>query len=231
MTFTKWSPTQLDIRGAAFWTYLRESIRSFLLNEQTCQFDLALIEDEPLRESAPEEAWANRMAYLLARVCNTCWRRDVETYQRQTDLDGLKEVIGGWHDCVPETYRPWYNYQVDSQPFPTLRYLSTCHCTFPGLYYPCRYCGLTQHCRYCMAAILRRKSDPGCSLTPGQHELRYNTTQRLPLCMLVRFSSFLSHAVCKQVYELTNAVSRWRSLTLHALSVASACHARKWARV
>ena len=68
----KWSPVLTDLRGAAFWIYLRESIPICFLYEQGRRFDIGLIGEEVFGFGL-DEAWANRMTYLLARVCILCW--------------------------------------------------------------------------------------------------------------------------------------------------------------
>ncbi|RKK66312.1 hypothetical protein BFJ69_g15515 [Fusarium oxysporum] len=68
----KWSPSGTGLRGAAFWTYVRESIRVCFLKEEGCQFDLNMVDGDLPKPSTgyDEEAWANHISYLLARLCN-----------------------------------------------------------------------------------------------------------------------------------------------------------------
>lgn len=124
---TKWSPSRLDVGGTAFWIYLRESLRLCFLNEQTCQFNLDLIEYDLDPLNNLDEAWANRMTYLLARTCNICWSKSGSRSILQARIDQLQDLVEVWQDSVPETYRPWYDHQKPTDVFSTIRYLSTWH--------------------------------------------------------------------------------------------------------
>lgn len=124
---TKWSPFHLDLGGTAFWIYLRESLRLCFLNEQTCQFNLDLIECDLDNLNNLDEAWANRMTYLLARTCNICWGKSGSRSILQARIDQLQDLVENWQDSLPETYRPWYDDQKPTDVFSTIHYLSTWH--------------------------------------------------------------------------------------------------------
>lgn len=119
----RWSPFQADVRGTAFWIYLRESIRICFLYEQGCQFDMGLIEDETF-EYGPDEAWANRMTYLLARTCNACWGEF--QLEKAEEMTRLLFLIESWRDCLPESFQPWCSCE-SKDVFPTVRFSSTWH--------------------------------------------------------------------------------------------------------
>lgn len=119
----RWSPFQTDVRGVAFWIYLRESIRVCFLHEQGCQFNMGLIEDEMLIH-APDEVWANRMTYLLAQTCNACWG-NTQT-NRRDELARVQLLIEEWKGSLPETFKEWGYFQ-GSEPFPKINHLSTWH--------------------------------------------------------------------------------------------------------
>ncbi|KAL8674233.1 MAG: hypothetical protein Q9168_001358 [Polycauliona sp. 1 TL-2023] len=103
---SKWSPSRLDLGGVAFWIYLRQSLRLCFFNEQTCQFDLDLIEDEPIPSNNLDESWANRMTYLIARIMNVCWMKSGTQSIPQAEIDCLQTMLDEWRDLLPETYQP-----------------------------------------------------------------------------------------------------------------------------
>ncbi|KAI9815141.1 MAG: hypothetical protein M1827_002984 [Pycnora praestabilis] len=122
----EWSPRQTDVRGTAFWIYIRESIRVCFLNEQACQFDMSLCPEEASFTPVSDEAWTNRMTYLLARLCNACWG-STSIEERQSKLERLGILVDQWHSGLPETFQPWCFREVDYEAFPNVQYLSTSH--------------------------------------------------------------------------------------------------------
>lgn len=122
-TCTEWSAGQLDVRGVAFFIYLRESIRICFLHEQVCNFDMSLIDEQAIEPDAPDEVWTNRMTQLVARLCNSCWAQD----RRQADIADISLAIEDWKCHLPDNFSPWCYHDLDSNPFPTIKYLSTWH--------------------------------------------------------------------------------------------------------
>lgn len=127
-TGEKWSPFQTDIRGVAFWIYLRESIRLCFLNEHGCQFDLSVVDYEPIKTPVPDEVWTNQMSYLLAKLCNACWG-DYSDSVRQSMKEEIQADMEEWKMHLPDTFQPWCFNQKDYQPFATMKFLSPWHGT------------------------------------------------------------------------------------------------------
>ncbi|KAL4876039.1 hypothetical protein BJY04DRAFT_223525 [Aspergillus karnatakaensis] len=145
-TRAKWSPGRIDLRGIAFWTFVRQTLRICFLFEQECRFDLDIIDCNNMLSPATDEVWTNRMTYFLAKACNICW--DPETESRDSDLEALEDDIKAWHDALPQSFRPWYYHQEQARPFPTVRYLSRWHVLAWQQYYTAKT----------MFAIYRRKA-------------------------------------------------------------------------
>ncbi|CAI6028909.1 unnamed protein product [Clonostachys chloroleuca] len=122
----KWSPACVDMRGASFWTFVRETIRLCFLNEQSFQFNLDKIDGKLPEESDPEEAWANYMSFLLAKLCNTCWG-DMDADTKESSRKEIKKSMDEWKSRLPASYSPWYFAREDYKPFPVLKFLSPWH--------------------------------------------------------------------------------------------------------
>ncbi|CAI6093013.1 unnamed protein product [Clonostachys chloroleuca] len=124
----KWSPSCTDLRGLSFWTYLRESIRVCFLNEEDCQFNLEMVDGSLTRTAGgqDEEAWANHMSYLLARLCNACWGWS-DAQSRALAITKIGAEIDEWHTALPDSYQPWYSCREARQTFRVLRFLSPWH--------------------------------------------------------------------------------------------------------
>ena len=119
----KWSPSQLDVKGVAFWIYLRESIRICFLHEQNCNFDMSLVEDKPIEPTAAEEVWTNRMTYLLAKLCNACWSNVVD----ESEMTKIDRSVEEWRESLPETFEPWCYRKNQDEAFPIIKFVSTWH--------------------------------------------------------------------------------------------------------
>lgn len=125
-TGEKWSPFHIDVRGVAFWIYLRESIRVCFLNEHGCQFDLDIVDDEKTTTSAPEEVWANKISYLMARLCNACWG-DFDERVKESMRAEIQTSLEEWKAQLPDTFQPWCFSCKDYEPFPVIKFLSPWH--------------------------------------------------------------------------------------------------------
>jgi hypothetical protein len=123
-----WSAVEVNLSTTCFWTSMRERLRIWFLHEQTTEFDVghvSLSKDDMSSAVASEEAWTNRMTYLLARVCESCWKQD-----RGVDLEEvvhLKRLIQTWRSHLPDTFRPWCFVDRNNHPFPMIRCLSSWH--------------------------------------------------------------------------------------------------------
>lgn len=129
LTSTKftWSPEDSDLKGTTFWTFVRQTLRLCFLSEQECGFDLSIVNDGNLRSPARDPVWTNRMTYLSAKLCNACWCPLLDDASRRTLLDAIEKDIDSWRQSVPETFKPWYYHQLQTEPFPTMRYISSWH--------------------------------------------------------------------------------------------------------
>lgn len=163
MAKDQWSPASVDLRGVAFWTYVRESIRVCFLSEQACPFDLDTVDAEGgWVGHIPEEAWANRLTYLLARLCTACWG-DADPVVRAAAREQIRIRLEEWRESVPPSFQPWYNSRDKYRAFPTMKFLSPwhgMHIHFPSPYSFSPY-GLTRlsFCRTRVATVLHREGD------------------------------------------------------------------------
>ncbi|KAH6986656.1 hypothetical protein EDB80DRAFT_731789 [Ilyonectria destructans] len=124
----KWSPSCTDLRGVSFWTYVRESIRVCFLNEEGCQFNLEMVDGDLTKTSArhDEDAWANHMSYLLARLCNICWGRSGAEL-REPAIEKIRADIDEWRAGLPDGFQPWYSCREQYQTFRVVKFLSPWH--------------------------------------------------------------------------------------------------------
>lgn len=166
-------PDSFGHGSAAFWLYLRQSIRAAFLNEEPCKLDPTLVpvDFNPVSEAA----WSNRVAVLLSRTCSACWDPSLESTQQQAQLDELRLLLDLWRQNVPETFLPWCNYRAENESFPVIQYVSPWHgrCLFPfgNFFTDSKFSGR-------LAILLCRKSS--CWLTsssrkcePDRHEPLY----------------------------------------------------------
>ncbi|EXA46426.1 hypothetical protein FOVG_07141 [Fusarium oxysporum f. sp. pisi HDV247] len=125
----KWSPSYTCLRGAAFWTYVRESIRVCFLKEEGCQFDLNKVDGDLPKSSSgyDEEVWANHMSYLLARLCNACWGKSDAAESTVSALGKIRGDIDKWRAGLPHSYQPWYSHHEQHQTFRVIKFLSPWH--------------------------------------------------------------------------------------------------------
>ena len=119
---TKWSPYQNDLSGASFWTYVRESLRLCIMDEDQCRFDLNLIEHESSFAPASDDVWTNRSTYLLAQTFNVSFGGPTIL-----SLEELETLISTWIDQVPGSFKPWCVRDRVFGPFPGIYFLSTWH--------------------------------------------------------------------------------------------------------
>lgn len=112
---TDWSPVESNLAIACFWTHLRESIRICFLHQQPCHLDLDLS-----LSGESDEAWTNRMTYLLLRVCTACWGGT-------DDLKRLKSLVDDWRTHLPRSFRPWCIRETSNEPFPVIKYFAPWH--------------------------------------------------------------------------------------------------------
>lgn len=122
----KWSPAMTDLRGAAFWIYLRQSIRASFLNEQGCRFNLDHVDVEGFAVATSEEIWTNQVTYLLARLCDGCWG-DCTSEKKEITRKKVSLELDEWYAGIPNAFQPWSFSHAESQAFPVVKYLSPWH--------------------------------------------------------------------------------------------------------
>jgi hypothetical protein len=97
----KWSPDDIDLKGTAFWTFVRQTLRLCFLSEQECGFDLSIVYSGNMTSQAGDQVWTNRMTYLSAQVCNACWWSPLlDDASRNFLLDAIEKDINTWRDLV-----------------------------------------------------------------------------------------------------------------------------------
>ncbi|KFY33261.1 hypothetical protein V494_07785 [Pseudogymnoascus sp. VKM F-4513 (FW-928)] len=139
---TDWSPIESSLAIACFWTHLRETIRICFLREQPCQFDmsyLSLADDDLNPPVSSDEAWTNRMTYLLLRVCTLCWGASNETVKDDSaaimESKRLKCLIDSWKERLPLSFRPWGVNENGNGPFPVIQCFTPWHVVAWQFYY------------------------------------------------------------------------------------------------
>ncbi|KFX89387.1 hypothetical protein O988_08645 [Pseudogymnoascus sp. VKM F-3808] len=142
---TDWSPIESNLAIACFWTHLRETIRICFLREQPCQFEmsyLSLADDDLNVPVSSDEAWTNRMTYLLLRVCSVCWGTSTSVIREDSaatmDLKRLRCLIDCWKEHLPLSFRPWGVHKDGNGPFPVIRYFASWHVVAWQFYYTAR---------------------------------------------------------------------------------------------
>ena len=125
-TSTKWSSFQTDALGTTFWIYIRQSLRLCFLDEVGCRFDINLIEKDTTFTPAADAVWTNRMTYLLAKTCNTCFAEKDRNAQN-IQLDELRVTLDLWTRSLPPCFNAWYFRDDDFDLFPTIQFLSAWH--------------------------------------------------------------------------------------------------------
>jgi hypothetical protein len=125
----QWSPFQIDLRGVAFWIFVRENLHLSILTETPVRFNHDLIHDEDPRSPGSDEVWTNRMSSILARACDACFSYNLP--RRQDSIEEVRRSMSLWADFLPESFRPWYFDDSEFAVFPEFRFLKPCHGTFP----------------------------------------------------------------------------------------------------
>jgi hypothetical protein len=112
---------------AAAWNYLREEITVAL----ECQRPVRLNIHIEIRDAdhQTESMHANTVTYILARVMNRCFAKDI---QQSGPLDSdewtaLYADLMFWNDTLPPTYAPYSRAPRAGNPFPSEWYLQPWH--------------------------------------------------------------------------------------------------------
>lgn len=120
------NPENASLGAAAFWVYMRQSIRVSFLNEEPCRSGAGNLMDIAFTP-ASDETWVNRITYLLARTCSACWDTTLSTELRANVLEELHVSLELWLQSIPGTFQPWCNYHAENDPFPVIRYICPWH--------------------------------------------------------------------------------------------------------
>lgn len=114
-------PRHDSLPGAALWTYMRQDVRSALLNRTppklTSRHELQLDNFDETR-SACESAWADRACHLAALACSFAWD-SLET--SGVDGEQLEILLESWRDGATKDYLPYHDSDSDC------RFLATWH--------------------------------------------------------------------------------------------------------
>lgn len=114
-------PPHDSLPGAALWTYMRQDIRSALLNRTppklTPQHRLQVSNlDEPY--DVCESVWADRACHLAALACSFAWD-SLGTYG--VDGEHLEILLESWRDGASKDYLPYHDSNAEC------RFLATWH--------------------------------------------------------------------------------------------------------
>lgn len=130
------SSSSLLLRGdtlssAAFWAYLRGSIRVSFLLEQPCPFELNHL-SATWRSAASDAvlsdaARVNWMTCLMAEACTLCWGASAPDEIDAAKLGELAEAVAEWKRCLPPSFQPWYTRFGEGDTFPDVCFLSSWH--------------------------------------------------------------------------------------------------------
>lgn len=125
----KWQPASVDLRGVAFWTYVRESIRVCFLNEEGFHFNLELVDADITKTIAEHEGevWTNHMSYLLASLCNACWGSSLSPEEKDRTREQVRTDIERWRVALPESFQPWYHEHEEDESFPVMKFMNSWH--------------------------------------------------------------------------------------------------------
>jgi hypothetical protein len=118
-----WSTCSTDLKGCAFWLFVRQNIRASFLNQEKLRCDLSFVEEEASYSPAEDVVWTNRMTLLVAQLCNACWSGTVSEAQ----LFLLETRLAEWKSKVPSSFQCWTTATRSDSPFATIRYLLPCH--------------------------------------------------------------------------------------------------------
>lgn len=132
--FASTDPNTASLGDAvAFWVYMRQSIRVSFLNEEPCRFGAGTTLPHIDCTPAPDEAWTNRMTYLLARTCSACWDATLEPDLGLGLLEKLQASLEMWRESIPDTFQPWCEYWSENDSFPIIRYICPWHGRWPQM--------------------------------------------------------------------------------------------------
>ena len=127
-------PENASLGAAAFWVYMRQSIRAAFLNEEPCKFEAASFTGEVSVSPASDMVWANRSTFILARTCSACWDGSLDSTARLKLLDDLYVLLEQWRQNLPETFQPWCEFRAENEPFPNISFISAWHGMYSNIW-------------------------------------------------------------------------------------------------
>ncbi|KAH8804367.1 hypothetical protein F5884DRAFT_795864 [Xylogone sp. PMI_703] len=113
-----------EMKGTAFWTYIREEILVALPNRSPTNIDTSTWKDEICWEGNTDYVHTNRMTWLAIEVINFCFGDALKT--NPAKAIELHHEIDLWRQSLPETFKPLYTVN-DGKAFPRISYLCTWH--------------------------------------------------------------------------------------------------------
>jgi hypothetical protein len=116
-----------ELKGTAFWTYIREEILVALPNRSTTNIDTSGWKDAICWwQGNTDSVHTNRITWLAVEVINFCFGDTLKTNPEKSVE--LHREIDLWKQNLPDTFKPLYNVN-DGGAFPKIAYLCTWHGT------------------------------------------------------------------------------------------------------
>lgn len=109
------------LREAANWVALRQEIHIALTNRQPVSIALEAYHNSSSFQSDTDDAWANRMVFLFAKVMNYAFQPNRDTSE-DTWMQ-LEAEVETWNFTKPQHFSPlWLEYstQPGHSPFPEI---------------------------------------------------------------------------------------------------------------
>ena len=122
------------IRRTTFWTYIRQEIIVALQTKRPTNIDLTSWQDDMYWGEDGDDAWANRMSWLMVKVINFYFHEHDSKVAAQDAARHLQHQVDNWQDQAPLTLGPLCTIEdgiCDEEPFPVISY--TCLWHFVGM--------------------------------------------------------------------------------------------------
>jgi hypothetical protein len=113
-----------EVKGTAFWTYIREEILVALPNRTATNIDTSSWKDKIYWEGSNDSVYTNRITWLAVEVINFCFGNTPKTNMEKTIE--LHHDIDVWKENLPSTFKPLYTLG-DKNNFPIISHMCTWH--------------------------------------------------------------------------------------------------------
>jgi hypothetical protein len=113
-----------ELKGTAFWTYIREEILVALPNRSATNIDTVRWKDGICWEGNTDSIHTNKITWLAVEVINFCFGDTLKI--NPSKCIELHREVDVWKQNLPETFKPLYNIR-DGGAFPKISYLCTWH--------------------------------------------------------------------------------------------------------